>query len=230
MNSFSIKLKQNFANGWIIGDFKTLSSGFDIWGKMPDAFDPEFVRRANLTTAVIAEEIKNSPWCIGVFIDNEMSWGGAAPQIKRFGIVFDALSRNAKDSPTKAEYVKLLKEKYGSINKLNKRWQKTHASWQEFSVGANYKHDEGYSKALLEDASWLLTVYAEEYFKVVRNAIKKVMPNHMYMGNRFTTWGTAPEARDASKKYSDVVSYNYYAEGIDNATFGFLKEFCNLVL
>ncbi|MEI8619191.1 hypothetical protein P4S63_25445 [Pseudoalteromonas sp. B193] len=29
-----------FANGWIIGDFKTVSSGNDFWGAMPDVFDP----------------------------------------------------------------------------------------------------------------------------------------------------------------------------------------------
>lgn len=214
-----------FANGWIIGDFKTLSSGFDIWGKMPDVFDPEFVRRANITTEVIADEVKNSPWCIGIFIDNEMSWGGAGPVIKRYGIVFDALSRDAKDSPTKAVYVNLLKEKYGTIESLNALWQKEHASWEVFASGVNYKEDNSYSEALIEDASWLLTVYATQYFSVVRGAIKKVMPNHMYVGNRFTTWGTAPEVRDVSKQYADVVSYNYYQEGIDEATFGFLDEF-----
>lgn len=213
-----------FANGWIIGDFKTLSSGFDIWGKMPDAFDPEFVRRANITTAVIAEEVKNSPWCVGVFIDNEMSWGGSAPAIRRYGIVFDALSKNAKDSPAKAVFVDMLKAKYASIAVLNKNWNKSIASWQQLSDGVNYKEGETHSEAFIADVSWLLTTYAEEYFKVVSQAVKKAMPNHMYMGNRFTTWGTAPEARDAAKKYADVVSYNYYGEGIDEPTFGFLKE------
>lgn len=213
-----------FANGWIIGDFKTISSGFDIWGKMPDVFDPEFVRRANITTEVIAKEINNSPWCIGIFIDNEMSWGGSGPAIRQYGIVFDALSRDAEDSPTKAVFMRLLKEKYGDIDRLNAKWQKNHASWDKFSSGVDYKEDESYSELLLADASWLLTVYASEYFSVVRDAIKKVMPNHMYMGNRFTTWGTAPEVRDVSKEYADVVSYNYYQEGIDQATFGFLDE------
>lgn len=213
-----------FANGWIIGDFKTVSSGFDIWGKMPDPFDPEFVHRALVTTKVIAKEVKNSPWCVGIFIDNEMSWGGPAPAIRRFGIAFDALSKNAAASPTKAAFVKVLKEKYSSISALNKSWDKNISSWQQLSEGVNYKKDKNHSDGFLADVSWLLTIYAEEYFKVVSNAIKTVMPNHMYMGNRFTTWGTAPEARLAAKKYSDVVSYNYYGEGIDEATFGFLKE------
>lgn len=213
-----------FANGWIIGDFKTLSSGFDIWGKMPDVFDPEFVRRAKITTQVIAEEVENSPWCVGVFIDNEQSWGGAEPAIRRYGIVFDALSKNAEESPSKAVFVKMLKQKYQDINALNKTWQKDIISWQQLAAGVDYKHDESYSAAMLTDVSWLLQTYADEYFKVVKNSIKEVMPNHMYMGSRFTTWGTAPEARQAAKKYADVVSYNYYREGLDQMTWEFLKE------
>ncbi|MEM9849441.1 MAG: beta-agarase, partial [Bacteroidota bacterium] len=62
-----------FANGWVIGDFKTVGTGY--WGAMPDVFDPEFKRRAEVTVKVVAEEVKGNPWCIGVFIDNEKSWG-----------------------------------------------------------------------------------------------------------------------------------------------------------
>ncbi|GLR71846.1 agarase [Agaribacter marinus] len=213
-----------FANGWIIGEFKTLSSGFDIWGEMPDVFDPEFTRRAKITAQVISDEIQSSPWCVGIFIDNEMSWGGPAPYVRRYGIVLDALSRSSQDSPTKAVFVEMLKDKYQDINLLNAKWNKNLSSWQQLSEGVDYKNDETFSEALLADVSWLLTTYAEKYFEVVNNAVKEFMPNHMYMGNRFTTWGTAPEAHYAAKKYADVVSFNYYGEGIDNMTFGFLKN------
>lgn len=43
-----------YANGWIIGDFKTVRSGMDYWAPMPDVFDPEFERRAKVTVDVIA--------------------------------------------------------------------------------------------------------------------------------------------------------------------------------
>ncbi|AWB68877.1 agarase [Saccharobesus litoralis] len=213
-----------FANGWIIGDFKKVSSGADFWGAMPDPFDPEFVRRAKVTTKVIAEEIKNSPWCVGVFIDNEMSWGGEGKPISRYGIVIDALSRNAQDSPTKAEFVRLLKNKYKSITQLSDTWQRDITSWQALADGVNYKKQQDYNQNMLADFSWLLEAYADEYFRVVKNAIKTYMPNHMYMGARFTSWNTSPEARWAAKKHVDVMSYNYYREGLDELTWGFLKD------
>lgn len=213
-----------FANGWIIGDFKTVSSGFDYWGAMPDPFDPEFVKRALKTAKVISEEVLNSPWCIGVFIDNEMSWGGKGAPIRQYGIVLDAFSRNANESPTKSAFVNYLKNKYQTIEKLNQSWEQHLSSWSAFAAGVNYKEATHFSDKMLRDMSSLLTLYADEYFKVVSGAIKKVMPNHMYMGARFTSWGTSPEAHYSAKKYADVISYNYYREGLDTSTWAFLAD------
>ena len=100
-----------FANGWIIGDFKTVSSGFDYWGPMPDVFDPEFARRATATVKVIADEVQNNPWCVGVFIDNEKSWGNMSSVSNRFGIVINGLSLDAADSPLKARWIQKAKVK-----------------------------------------------------------------------------------------------------------------------
>jgi agarase len=213
-----------FANGWIIGDFKKVSSGFDYWGAMPDPFDPEFVKRANITTQVIAKEVLNNPWCVGVFIDNEMSWGGEGAPIRRYGIVLDALSRIANDSPTKAAFVAHLKSKYQTTVKLSHAWQRDLASWKELEQGVNYKELTDFNEAMLVDMSELLELYASEYFKVVRDAIHAVMPNHLYMGARFTSWGTSPEAHLAAKKYADVISYNYYREGLDTSEWSFLAD------
>lgn len=213
-----------FANGWIIGDFKTVSSGFDYWGAMPDPFDAEFVKRAKVTANVISKEVLNSPWCIGVFIDNEMSWGGKGEPMRQYGIVLDAFSRNAKESPTKLAFVNHLKTQYGSLRKLNDAWQKNISSWSEFSDGVNFKEDKTFTEKMLADMSSLLTLYADEYFSVVSNAIEEVMPNHMYMGARFTSWGTSPEAHYSAKKYADVISYNYYREGLDDSTWSILAD------
>ncbi|WP_440874418.1 agarase [Thalassotalea sp. PLHSN55] len=213
-----------FANGWIIGDFKTVSSGFDYWGAMPDPFDTEFVKRAKITAKVISEEVLNSPWCIGVFIDNEMSWGGKGAPIRQYGIVLDAFSRNAEESPTKLAFVNHLKQEYDSLAKLNDAWQKDINSWAEFSKGVNFKEDKVFSEKMLADMSALLTLYSDEYFRVVSHAIEEFMPNHMYMGARFTSWGTSPEAHYSAKKYADVISYNYYREGLDDSTWSFLAD------
>ncbi|MDD1830270.1 agarase, partial [Photobacterium sp. ZSDE20] len=97
-----------FANGWIIGDFKTVSSGDDFWTALPDPFDPEFEQRAIATVKQVKAEIMDSPWCVGIFIDNEKSWGRMGTIEGQYGIPIHTLSRNAEESPTKAVFMTVL--------------------------------------------------------------------------------------------------------------------------
>lgn len=210
-----------FANGWIIGDFKTLSHGY--WGAMPDPFDPEFARRALVTTETIAAEVQGNPWCVGVFIDNEKSWGNSASNKSRYGIAIDALSRDAKDSPTKAVYVETLQKKYGEIGKLNAAWGTDVASWEAFAAG--FPKAQSYTDPeQLADLSTLAEIYTDKYFKVVHDALEKVMPNHLYLGARLTPWGLTPETWRAASRYCDVMSYNFYREALGTRNWEFLEE------
>ena len=213
-----------FANGWVIGDFKTVSSGADYWGPMPDVFDPEFERRAEVTVKVIAEEVKNNPWCIGVFIDNEKAWGIPGNPKTQYGISLDALSKNAKDSPLKKEFSRMLKAKYKNIKTLNTAWETDIESWATLEAGINYKDKATFNEALVSDLSEMLEAYAMKYFQVIHDALAEVMPNHMYMGCRFASWGMSKETRSAAKKYVDVFSYNFYEEGLGNKYWKFLEE------
>ncbi|MEM8583357.1 MAG: beta-galactosidase [Bacteroidota bacterium] len=213
-----------FANGWVIGDFKTVKSGFDYWGPMPDVFDPEFTRRAKVTVEVVAEEVRDNPWCIGVFIDNEKSWGMPGSVQSEFGIVLYALKKDAQESPIKTEFTRLLKSQYPGINDLNAAWGTSFTSWSEWDTGVDLFGHPSYSDALKADFSTLLEAYATKYFQVVHDALAEVMPNHMYLGCRFASWGMGKEVRAAAQKYVDVFSYNFYEEAIGEKNWEFLAE------
>ncbi|MBK1880067.1 hypothetical protein [Pelagicoccus mobilis] len=212
-----------FANGWIIGEYATLSSGNDYWGAMPDPFDPEFARRARVTTETIAEEVLGSPWCIGVFIDNEMSWGNENSVRSRYALALDAISKAEAESPAKAAFMKTLKKKHRGIAKLNKAWGTEIASWGELAKGVPFQ-DSQLSDGMVEDLSVLMESYARQYFEVVSGALKDVLPNHMYLGPRLTTWGMTREVRKAAVDYVDVMGVNYYREDVGTADWGFLEE------
>ncbi|KAA1155379.1 agarase [Pseudoalteromonas sp. FUC4] len=211
-----------FANGWIIGDFKTVSSGNDFWGAMPDVFDPHFAVRANITVENVAKEVKNSPWAVGVFIDNEKSFGRPDSVLSHYGIVINTLGRDAATVPTKAEFSRLMKRKYTDISKLNKVWHLNLASWAEFDKGVkvDVKNNDQ-----LADFSIMLTAYADKYFRVVDAAMDKHLPNHLYLGARFPDWGMPIEVVRASAKHVDVISFNAYKEGIKPKKWEFLSEF-----
>lgn len=211
-----------FANGWIIGDFRTLSSPFDVWASMPDPFDPEFVRRAEITIAVIADEIQGSPWCVGVFIDNEKSWGYREGTVEqRYGIIVDAFSKSASESPAKTAFVERLIEKYETIDAINGAWNTQFGALGDLSDG--FKLPD-YTDAAIADLSLMLEALSEEYFRVVHDTLENTLPNHLYMGARMANWGMPDETIKASVKYSDVLSFNIYEEGMQPHEWAFLQE------
>lgn len=211
-----------FANGWIIGEFKTVSSGNDFWAGLPDVFDPVFAERALVTVQQVAKEVNGSPWCVGVFIDNEKSWGRSESRNSELGIVIHTLGRDGAESHAKNRFTSLMKDKYGEIEKLNAAWEISIASWEEFQQG-------GFDTALrnevqTRDYSSLLYTYAAEYFRIVDEALATHMPNHLYLGVRFADWGMPPEVVKAAGEYADVVSFNLYKEGVTEQQWAFLPE------
>ncbi len=211
-----------FANGWIIGDFQELSSPFDVWGAMPDPFDPEFVSRAEITIAVIADEIQGTPWCVGVFVDNEKSWGFREGTVEqRYGIIIDAYSKSADASPAKAAFVGILVDKYETIDAVNEAWNTEFASLNDLEDGFTLPE---YTEGAIEDLSLMLEALSEEYFRVVHDTLENVLPNHLYMGARMANWGMPDETIKAAVKYSDVLSFNIYEEGMQPHEWAFLDE------
>ena len=211
-----------FANGWIIGDFKTVASGY--WGPMPDVFDPEFKRRARLTVDVVADEVKGNPWCVGVFIDNEKSWGRPGSVNSEHEIVIDALSMNSTAHPIKEKFMEILRDKYKNVESLNTAWGMNFPTWEVLAKGQDFKRKSDFSKGMLDDFSLLLEKYAHKYFQIVHDALAEKLPNHLYMGCRFATWGMSKEVRSAAKKYVDVFSYNYYHEALSEEYWKFLED------
>ncbi|WP_143873728.1 agarase [Catenovulum sediminis] len=211
-----------FANGWIIGDFKTVSSGNDFWSPLPDVFDPKFAERADVTLKVVADEVKGSPWCVGVFVDNEKSWGRPGRPESELGIVIHTLNRDGADVPTKNMFTQTLKKQYGDIKKLNQAWDLSLSSWDAFQKGG---FDTAPSnKNRIADYENLLYLYAKQYFKVVDGALAKYLPNHLYMGVRFAGWGMPAPVVKAASEYVDVLSINLYKEGLIPSTWKFLEK------
>ncbi|WP_020208796.1 beta-galactosidase [Gilvimarinus chinensis] len=210
-----------FANGWIIGDFKKVSSGNDFWGPLPDVFDPKFAERANVTAKQVAAEVQNTPWCVGVFIDNEMSFGRPESDQLRYGIVINTLGRDASSVPTKAQFSQLMKAKYESIEAFNQAWNLQLADWAEFDNG--FTPGE-ITEAQRVDYGDMLEHYATQYYRVVHDAVQEHLPNHLYLGSRLPDWGMPIEVVRAAAKYADVVSYNVYKEGLNKKKWEFLAE------
>ena len=211
-----------FANGWIIGDYQTLSGQTNHWGLMPDPFDPVFMQRAKSTIDSVAQDVNGSPWCVGIFIDNEKSWGEREGSVEaRYGVILDALSKDTQASPAKMAFSGYLKDKYSTVEHLNSAWQTSLSNWSELDSGIKLGD---YSAMQIEDLSMMLTMLGEQYFKVVHDTLATALPHHLYMGARMANWGMPDEIIKASLKYSDVLSFNIYEEGMQVDFWKFLQE------
>ena len=212
-----------FANGWIIGNIPMISAGY--WGaELPDVFDPKFLERTEVTMKTIAKEVQNNPWCIGVFVDNEKPWGLGSNPTTKYGVIFETFKFDASKSSAKKAFINILKEKYKSISELNKSWETNIKSWNILENKIDLKNEKEYSENFIADFSSLMHAFASKYFSTVQKTLKKHMPNHLYMGARLAGWGMNMETVNAVAKYTDVMSYNFYEEGLGSKYWHFLED------
>ncbi|MCX6924844.1 MAG: beta-galactosidase, partial [Verrucomicrobia bacterium] len=176
------------------------------WGRFPDVFDPQFEAAVHGEMESRKGRSAGDPWCIGYFCDNEMSWGD------ELSLAIAAL-KSPRGQTAKQVFVADLRAKYGSITNLNEAWGANHTSWDAL-LESRQAPDREKAGA---DLKTFYTQVAERYFKTVRDAIKSVAPNQLFLGCRFA-W-VNPRAAAAAAKYCDVVSYNLYQRSVADFQF-----------
>lgn len=189
--------------GTIHFEAKKLEGSEGYWGKFYDVFDASF--HDNLRAAFESQRGKSAgdPWCLGYFVDNELSWGDDT------SLAVAALTSPA-DQPAKVTFVNDLQDKYETIESLNDAWGTRHASW---SAMLQSREAPDKTKAR-EDLEAFYTKTAETYFSTIRKELKRVAPDQLYLGCRFA-W-VNDRAAEAAAKFCDVVSYNRYEYSVED--------------
>jgi hypothetical protein len=186
------------------GGAKKLEGSEGYWGKFPDVFDPGFEAAVRKSMAGRKEKSANDPWCIGYFSDNEMAWGDD------LSLALAALL-SPPEQAAKQAFLAVLRERHGTIEKLNAAWGTRHADWEALA-----QHRQAPDKARARgDLADFYTRTAERYFQTVRNIIRESAPKQLYLGCRFA-W---VNDRAAAAKYCDVVSYNLYRRSVADFEF-----------
>jgi hypothetical protein len=173
----------------------------------PDMFDPGFAAALDKGAKQFLQGTTDDPWCIGYFVDNEMPWGGE-----------DTLAMYALGSPekqaAKRRFAAWLQERHGAdIAILNTAWGTTWADWSAFAADTKAKPATGAAKKDLYDFTGLA---AETYFREVRDAIRRIAPQKLYLGCRCV--GGSRNVVEAAVKYNDVLSYNRYCASVRDIT------------
>jgi hypothetical protein len=209
------------ATATIHGNHARVGSGSDYWGKMHDPFDPRFAASVENSLRGVVSRVKRDPWCVGYFVDNELSWGGFGDESGRYGLALGALSLPASDSHAKRVILGQLKSKYRDIRELSASWETALTGWP--ALEASWKpaaRTSAWAPGFKADLAAFVKELARTYFQTVRDRLKAADPDHLYLGCRFA-WRTE-EAVAASAELCDVVSFNIYDRRVDPGKWAFL--------
>ena len=182
--------------------------------KFYDVFDPAYLDKMKNLVATAAKKDSivtqslTDPMCIGYFIDNELDFGNRGKLT-----LPDEVLKSPATQASKIEFVKDLKARYRTIDKLNTAWESKHPDWDDLLNATDVPTAAGYKP----DAQAFFEKTLDQYFRLCRDAVKSVAPNRLYLGTRFiSTDAVRPALYKASQKYCDVLSVNIYAHSAAN--------------
>lgn len=181
-----------------------LSGSDGYWWKFRDPFNPKFAENVRKNLEERKDELAD-PWCIGIFVDNELNWGHPNSHA-----VWTFTS--GENCVAKKVFINDLKNKYDTIENLNAIWGSKYASWDDM-----LKCTDTPPKASYDDCVKFSEKLIEEYYRIIRNEIKFMAPHMLYMGCRFAGIPKHnPQAMYIGAKYCDVISYNIYRDILDD--------------
>lgn len=170
------------------------------WTGFPDVFSPRWPAHCRLVADRMAKESLGDPWCIGIFLDNELEWYG-----KKGHLVDEIFLGSAQQSAKQALW-KWLVQRFGNLAEVNRQLKTSYADEAAFLASDQVP---AASEALELVRKEFLAVIAERYFEVPCQALRRADPNHLVLGCRFA--GRVPEpVLAAAGKYNDVFTINTY--------------------
>ncbi len=183
---------------------ETSSELYGYWSKPRDFFDPSFEKAVKKVVDANAKHLA-SPYCLGVFFDNELPWQTETLKLPK------AVLTCPQTQYAKIAFADMLKSKYSDISKLNSAWKSDYKNWEDFLQKRDFipSNKEGEVDLLAFEER-----FYEKYFDTCRNAIKAKDSEILYFGCRFA-WVNSLLPKVASR-YCDVVSFNLYRNSVSD--------------
>lgn len=178
----------------------TFAGSRGAWWGVCDPFDPAFTAHLRNVLESRKAEFSN-PWCIGLFVDNELHWGTN-------GFLGKCALKSPATNYGKRVLVDDLKAKYANIEALNKAWKTSYADWDAIIKSTTVPEN-----ASVEDLEAFSLKTVEKYFKTIRDEIKRFDPQLLYLGCRF--YDNNKKIVSLAAKYCDAVSFNVYCYRMD---------------
>ncbi|QJD87008.1 hypothetical protein [Cohnella herbarum] len=198
---------------------KMVNNGWGGYG-FPDVFDPSFADSAHEAMVEAycnrSSDLADDPTLIGVYTDNELHWWGTSGQWgmndpgkgkNETNLVEDYI-RLPADASGKKAWVSFLRERYGTIERLNEDWAAEYEDFEDLLWIKEYRTVEAvYERDKLE----FLGRIAETYFRTTTEILRTYDANHLILGCRLVGTSTPEIVLEAMGRYVDVMSVNFYS-------------------
>ncbi len=168
--------------------------------KFPDVFNPRFREVVAQAMQNSGENTKDDPYCIGYFVDNELSVSNLTMRL---------MNQPAKGFAKQA-FINYLKDKYGTVQKLNQSWGTSFANWRVLEALTELPNQAE------DDGKEFDVVIADLYHKICREELKRVAPHKLYLGSRIH--GNQIDFIKSAARHCDVVTFNRYNFTVEHLT------------
>lgn len=180
--------------------------------KFYDVFDPAYAAHMRgifdeLKDRPIFARSLTDPFCLGYFIDNELSFRAPVRLVAE-------ILKGAPGMAAKAAFADWLRSRHDAIGHLNQAWGTAFPDWDAIASGRTDPVRDGFNDhdGFKTDAHDFALVIFDRYFSLCREAVKSVAPDRLYLGCRFIgTDGGNPELAAICARYADVLSVNVYS-------------------
>ncbi len=172
-----------------------------IFRDFPDVLSPEYEADARICAEGLSPR-KDDPYMIGYFLRNEPSWAFVDNLI-----LADEVLRTGEDTFCRRALIADLRQKYGTIEKLNAEWNCGLKGWEELETPIGKA--SGFSHAAERDLREFSRKLLNAYVEIPAEACRTVDPHHMILGMRWA-WISDPDLVTGWNHF-DVFSINCYA-------------------
>jgi hypothetical protein len=170
--------------------------------KIADPFSPAFQNSLDRIMPDLAAKHADSPWLLGVFIDNELDWQGGHELVKE-------IIHSYPQAPARVALVEFLRGRHQNVAGLNKAWNTGFKDLVEIEATPGPLGEKAFAK----DLDDFLAIFADRYYTLCHGAMRKYFPNHLYLGTRFHVFN--PIITAAASRHCDVISANIYQHSFE---------------
>jgi len=170
-----------------------------IFRDFPDTLSPEFEKNADEWAKQILRH-RDVHSLIGYFLGNEPQWAF----VNNLNIAAQALECE-QSSFCRRGLIGFMKEKYGTIDALNREWGASYASFDDMDRPVSVYDFTDQAREAMDEFS---VIMIREYIRIPSEAIRKYDPHHLNLGIRYA-WLSSKVLASGSE-YTDVFSFNSY--------------------